>query len=54
MNTCLRETTVVLKSFLCALPSEEVQHLRQKLEPAADSSPLPRRALRLRFGQTFD
>jgi hypothetical protein len=31
LNTCLRETIVMLKSFLCALPNEEVQPFRQKL-----------------------
>lgn len=32
LNTCLRETIVVLKSFLCALPNEEVQPFGQKLQ----------------------
>lgn len=32
VNTCLRETMVTLKSFLCALPNEEVQSLQQKLQ----------------------
>ncbi len=39
LNTCLRETIVVLKSFLCALPNEEVQSFRQKLQ--ADGKPPP-------------
>ncbi len=41
LNTCLRETIVVLKSFLCALPEEEVQPFRQKLQA---SSPQPLKA----------
>ncbi len=32
LNTCLGETTVVLKSFFCALPVEELSAFRQKLE----------------------
>ncbi len=32
LNTCLREIIVVLKSFLCALPGEEVQPFRRKLQ----------------------
>jgi hypothetical protein len=31
LNTCLRETVVVLKSFFCVLPSEEVGPFREKL-----------------------
>jgi hypothetical protein len=31
LNTCLRETIVVLKSFFCVLPSEEVGPFREKL-----------------------
>ncbi|MGB6199270.1 MAG: hypothetical protein WBF35_06945 [Candidatus Acidiferrales bacterium] len=31
LNTCLRETVVVLKSFFCVLPSEEVGPFRDKL-----------------------
>jgi hypothetical protein len=31
LNTCLRETTVVLKSFLCVLPSEELNPFRKRL-----------------------
>jgi len=42
LNTCLRETTVLLKSFLCALPDEEVQPFGQKLQ--ASSQPPPLRA----------
>ena len=38
LNTCLRETTVLLKSFLCALPNEQVQLFAQKLQA---ESPLP-------------
>lgn len=32
LNTCLGETTVVLKSFFCALPVEELEAFRLKLE----------------------
>jgi hypothetical protein len=31
LNTCMGETTVVLKSFFCALPSEELEAFRLKL-----------------------
>ena len=31
LNTCMGETTVVLKSFFCALPVEELEAFRQKL-----------------------
>jgi hypothetical protein len=31
LNTCMGETTVVLKSFFCALPAEELEAFRQKL-----------------------
>ena len=31
LNTCTGETTVVLKSFFCALPAEELESFRQKL-----------------------
>jgi hypothetical protein len=31
LNTCMGETTVVLKSFFCALPSEELEPFRLKL-----------------------
>jgi hypothetical protein len=37
LNTCVGETTVVLKSFFCVLPAEELEAFRQKLvlqEPA--------------------
>lgn len=35
LNTCLRETVVVLKSFLRVLPEEEVDTFRQSLEAQA-------------------
>lgn len=38
LNTCLREITVVLKSFFCALPKEEVAPFYQRLRPL---SPAP-------------
>jgi len=31
LNTCMGETTVVLKSFFCALPPEELKPFRSKL-----------------------
>jgi hypothetical protein len=31
LNTCMGETTVVLKSFFCALPAEELEPFRRKL-----------------------
>jgi hypothetical protein len=31
LNTCMGETTVVLKSFFCVLPPEELESFRQKL-----------------------
>jgi hypothetical protein len=31
LNTCTGETTVILKSFFCALPAEELETFRQKL-----------------------
>ncbi len=40
LNTCLRETTVLLKSFLCALPNEEVQPFGQKLQASSQLPPL--------------
>lgn len=31
LNTCMGETTVILKSFFCALPADELEAFRQKL-----------------------
>ena len=31
LNTCMGETTVILKSFFCALPPEELETFRKKL-----------------------
>jgi len=31
LNTCMGETTIILKSFFCALPPEELETFRQKL-----------------------
>jgi hypothetical protein len=31
LNTCMGETTILLKSFFCALPAEELEPFRQKL-----------------------
>ena len=41
LNTCLREITVMLKSFLCALPDEEAQPFRQKLQAPAETPAQP-------------
>jgi hypothetical protein len=47
LNTCLRETIVVLKSFLLALPNEELEEFKQRLggivqpEPEQSSPRLP-------------
>jgi hypothetical protein len=43
LNTSLRETAVVLKSFLHALPDEELIAFHSKLEAAAQTSTLRRR-----------
>jgi hypothetical protein len=43
LNTCLRESDVVLKSFLCALPAEELSTLRQKLDAPGPDLPRPLR-----------
>jgi hypothetical protein len=40
LNTCMGETTILLKSFFCALPPEELEAFRAKLvNPAASSFP---------------
>lgn len=39
-NTCLRETEVMLKSFLLALPTEQVPGLAMDLDAAPSSEPL--------------
>ncbi|PYU32763.1 MAG: hypothetical protein DMG28_10535 [Acidobacteria bacterium] len=44
LNTCLREAMVMLKSFLCALPSEEMQLFQQKLKAPASPAVYHRRA----------
>ena len=31
MSTCMEETTILLKSFFCALPPEELGAFREKL-----------------------
>ncbi len=31
LNTCMGETTVILKSFFCALPADELEAFREKL-----------------------
>ncbi len=49
LNTCLREIMVMLKSFLCALPSEELGALRKKLH----ALPAPPAALHRRRTAIF-
>jgi len=39
LNTCMGETTVILKSFFCALPPEELEAFRTKLVSPAPSYP---------------
>jgi hypothetical protein len=39
LNTCMGETTVILKSFFCALPPEELETFRAKLVDPAQSHP---------------
>jgi hypothetical protein len=56
MNTCLRETTVMLKSFFCVLPPNELEEFRKRLFPvlaAAVASRLaePRLTTLVRPGQ---
>ena len=38
LNTCMGETTIILKSFFCALPPEELETFREKLENLAPTS----------------
>jgi len=46
LNTCMGEITVILKSFFCALPSDELEVFRQKLVSLVPAllTPRPRRA----------
>jgi hypothetical protein len=37
LNTCMGETTIILKSFFCALPPEELETFRAKLVKLAPS-----------------
>lgn len=37
LNTCMSETTIILKSFFCALPPEELEFFREKLVTQAPS-----------------
>jgi hypothetical protein len=39
LNTCMGETTIILKSFFCALPPEELETFRAKLINLAPSRP---------------
>jgi hypothetical protein len=45
LNTCMGETTVILKSFFCALPADELEAFRQKLVSVVPAllTPRPRR-----------
>jgi hypothetical protein len=49
LNTCLRETVVILKSFLHALPERQLSHFqdifRQQFAASPSSVPIPARAL---------
>ena len=40
LNTCMGETTILLKSFFCALPPEELDAFREKLVIVAPSFPV--------------
>jgi len=40
LNTCMGETTVILKSFFCALPPEELETFREKLVNLTQAHPL--------------
>lgn len=39
LNTCMGETTVILKSFFCVLPHEELEPFREKLANLGPSHP---------------
>ena len=39
LNTCMGETTVILKSFFCALPPEELETFREKLVNMTQARP---------------
>jgi hypothetical protein len=41
LNTCMGETTVILKSFFCALPPEELETFRKKLVKLVPALNLP-------------
>jgi hypothetical protein len=41
LNTCMGETTILLKSFFCALPPEELEAFREKLIDSAPSRYVP-------------
>jgi hypothetical protein len=40
LNTCMGETTVILKSFFCALPPEELETFREKLVNLVPARPV--------------
>jgi hypothetical protein len=44
LNTCLRETIVVLKSFLVLLPAEQVERFTERLSRRPDAPKQPRSA----------
>lgn len=41
LNTCMGETTILLKSFFCALPPEELEAFREKLLDSTNPSKSP-------------
>jgi hypothetical protein len=43
LTTCMGETTIILKSFFCALPPEELDAFREKLVDVAPSLFAPKR-----------
>jgi hypothetical protein len=56
LNTCLRETTVMLKSFFCVLPANELAGFRNRLFPVlaaavASRLPEPRLTILVRLGR---
>jgi hypothetical protein len=51
VNTCLRETQVMLKSFLRALPSQQLDSFEERLRAPRPASPS---RLQLRFSRALD
>jgi hypothetical protein len=46
LNTCMSETTVILKSFFCVLPDEELDGFRQKLALVPGLTAIPQEKTR--------